>query len=64
MNRSIVYTRRGETYIFVFENTDAGRAELAKCFGRFARNEELPFSWQDAANCVSLMRAVGLVKGV
>jgi hypothetical protein len=36
-----------ERYIFLFD--DAGRTETLRTLGRFASNQELSFSWYDAA---------------
>ena len=39
-----------ERYVFLWHDVD--RAELLKLIGRFASNDELSFSWYDAA-CLS-----------
>ena len=62
--RSLVMLRRGETYVFTFPDTAAGRVEVVRQFARFAVNEELSFTFYDAAMCAQRVRKMGLFKEV
>lgn len=47
-DRNVLYLGKGsERYIFIFD--DAHRAECLRTLGRFATNDDLSFSWFDAA---------------
>ena len=43
----LVLCKDGERYIFAYH--DEHRQEIRRTFGRFASNEELSFTWYDAA---------------
>lgn len=43
----LALVKGGERYIFLFD--DDHRAECLRTLGRFASNEELSFTWYDAA---------------
>lgn len=43
----VAMVKGNERYIFMFSNDQ--RANALNCLGRFAANDELSFSWYDAA---------------
>lgn len=52
----VLALRKGsERYVFLWDA--AGRAELLRTFGRFAKRQDLSFTWYDAATCAKKVRA-------
>ena len=47
----------GERYIFTWKDTPEDYQEILRCLGRYAANEELNFSWYDAAVLSQQIRA-------
>ena len=45
--RVLALVRDNERYVFLYD--EASRAELLRYLGRFASNQELSFTWYDAA---------------
>ena len=43
----LALVRGAERYVFIYD--DANRAETLRTLGRFAANEDLSFTWYDAA---------------
>ena len=43
-----------ERYVFIY--TEEGRSDVLRTLGRFAANEELSFTWYDAALVSNLLR--------
>lgn len=43
----LILCKGDEKYVFIYDN--AGEAETLRKFGQYAANQELSFSWYDAA---------------
>lgn len=43
----LALVKSGERYVFLYD--DQSRAELLRTLGRFASNQDLSFTWYDAA---------------
>jgi hypothetical protein len=50
----LALTKGSERYIFIYDDEEL--ASLKKTFGRFACNEELSFTWYDAAVLLSKLK--------
>lgn len=48
------FLKGDERYVFAYD--DASRVEVLRCFGRFASNPELSFTWWDAAVLAKTVR--------
>lgn len=53
----LALVKGGERYLFLYD--DQSRAEVLRAFGRFASNEDLSFSWYDAAVLSQKVRQEG-----
>ena len=51
----IALIKKGERYIFLYD--DENRAACLRTMGRFASNDELSFTWLDAAKLSQTVRS-------
>lgn len=56
--RLIALVRRGEQYVFLWDDSPANRRTIMRVIGRFASDPNLSFTWYDAARLSNEIRSM------